>query len=139
MAGTCSLVASWTARAAASPPPLSLRPSGPVMSELRESLEPSGRAGKLGVDAPLMGADVSASQLFPEGSGGLVLPGNRSDLIESDAFFAITSDARWRRPFGLADPRPANGSMVFSWAALTLCPLTAFLLFFHRCIGSCDS
>jgi hypothetical protein len=83
------------------------------MSELRESVEPSARAGKLGVAASWVGAGVSASQLFPAGSGGLVLPGNRGDLIESDAFSAITSGARWRCPFRLADPS-AIGLMIFS-------------------------
>ena len=80
MAGTCSLVASRTARAAASPTPLSLRPAEPITSELRESVEPSGRAGTLGVDASWVDAGFSASQLFPAGSGGLVLPGDRGRL-----------------------------------------------------------
>jgi hypothetical protein len=111
MAGTCSLAASRTARAAASPTPLSLRPFAPVKSELRE---PSRRAGTLGVDAPWLGAGVSASQLFSAGSGGLVLPGNRGDAIESDAFSAITSGTRVRWPFELAGPRPADGLMIFS-------------------------
>src|ERR1700753_1122335 len=113
MAWTCRLVASRTARAAASPTPLSLRPAEPVMSELRESVEPSGQAGTLGVDAPWGGASFSASQLFPAGSGGLVLPGNRGDPIESDAFSAIISGARWRCPFGLAGPS-ANVLMILS-------------------------
>jgi hypothetical protein len=69
--------------------------------------------------------------LFSAGSGGLVLPGNRGDLIETDPFSAITSGARWPCPFGLAGPHPANGPMIFSWAALTLCPLTVFLHFLH--------
>jgi hypothetical protein len=74
------------------------------MSELRESLEPSSRAGDFGVDAPWLDAGVSASQLFSAGSGGLVLPGNRADPIESDAFSVITSGARLRCPFELAGP-----------------------------------
>src|ERR1700758_1234725 len=125
MAGTCSLVASRTARAAASPTSLLLRPSEPFMSELRESVEPSCRAGTFGVTASLVGAGVSASQLFPAGPGGLVLRGDRpglrivldglviGDAIESDAFSAITSGACRRCPFGLADPS-AIGSMIFS-------------------------
>src|SRR3984885_14310467 len=79
VAGTGSLVASKTARAAPSPTPRSLRPAEPVMSELRESVAPSGRAGTLGVDASRVGAGDSASQLFSAGSAGLVLPGNRGD------------------------------------------------------------
>src|SRR6516164_1826422 len=111
MAGTCSLVASRTARAAASPTPLSLRPVEPIRSELRESVEPSGRAGTLGVDASWVGAGVLATPLFPTGSGGLVLPGNSGDPIESDGLSAITSGARWRCPFGLAGPSAINGPM----------------------------
>ena len=101
MAGTCSLVASRTARSAPSPTPLSLRPAEPIMSELRESVEPSVRAGTLGVDASWVGAGFSASPLFPAGPAGLVLRGDRGDSIESDAFSAITAGARWRCPFGV--------------------------------------
>jgi hypothetical protein len=85
----------------------------PELPELRESVEPSGRAGKLGVDAPLVGAGVSASQLFSAGSGGLVLPGNRGDPIESDAFSGIASGGRWRCPFELADSSTI-GPRIFS-------------------------
>src|SRR5260370_6453171 len=125
MAGTSSLVASRTARAAASPTPLSLPPAEPVMSELRESVEPSRRAGIFGVAASWVGAGFSASRLFPAESGGLVLRGDRpglrivldglviGDPIESDALSAITSGARWRCPFGLACPI-AIGPRAFS-------------------------
>jgi hypothetical protein len=82
--------------------------------ELRESVEPSVRAATLGVDASWVGAGFAASQLFPARSGGLVLPSNRGDPIESDALSAITSGARFRCPFELADPHPANGPMIFS-------------------------
>src|ERR1700747_843669 len=105
MAGTCSLVASRTARAAASPTPLSLRPSEPLMSELlevRESVEPSGRAVTLGADASWVGAGFAAFPLFPARSAGLVLPRNRGDPIESGALSAITSGALFRCPFELA-------------------------------------
>ena len=108
MAGTCSLVASRTARAAASPTPLLLRPAGPVTCELRESVEPESRAGTLGVAASLVGASVSAFQLFPAGLGGLVAPGNRSDAIESDAFSRNTSGARWWCPFELPIQAPSG-------------------------------
>src|ERR1700759_2315802 len=97
MLGTCSLVASRTAPAAAS---LSLRPSELVMSELRESVEPSGRAGARGVVASGLGAGRVASQSFPAGSARLVLRGDRGDLIASDAFSATTSGAgSWLRTF----------------------------------------
>src|ERR1700739_1731844 len=126
MAGTCSLVWRRTARAAASPTPLLVRPSEPVMSELREYAEPSGRAGTFGVDASWEGAGFSASQLLPAESVGLVLRGGRpglrivseglviGDPIESDAFSAITFGARGRCPFGLVDPRTASGPMISS-------------------------
>jgi hypothetical protein len=39
--------------------------------------------------------------LFLAGPGGLVLRGDRGDVIESDAFSAITSGASWRCPFGV--------------------------------------
>src|SRR5690349_17755559 len=126
MAGTCSLVASKTARAAASPALLSLRPAELVTSKLRQFVEPSGRAGMLGVAAAGVGAAVSASPLFPAGSCGLVLPGDRGGPIESDACFALTPGARWWSPSGLADRSSANGSRIFSLVALTLCPLTVF-------------
>ena len=74
MAGTCSLVASRTARARASPTPLSLRPAEPITSALRESVEPSGQSGTLGVDAPWVGAGVLTSQLFLQGRAGSFCP-----------------------------------------------------------------
>jgi hypothetical protein len=83
------------------------------MPELRESLEPISRVGKFGVDAPWLGAGVSTSELFSAESGGLVLPGNRGDPVELDAFSPITSGARRRCPFELAGPS-AIDRMTFS-------------------------
>ncbi|MCA2322551.1 hypothetical protein JF732_21605 [Mycobacterium intracellulare] len=99
------------------------------MTELRESVEPSGRAGNLGVDTSWVDVDFSASQFVIAGPPELVLLGKRGESIESDAPCGIAAGARWRCPVLLASPRPADGSMVCSLAALTLCPLTAFLLF----------
>jgi hypothetical protein len=84
------------------------------MSELRESVEPSVRAGTLGVDTFWVGAGFSASPSLAAGPPGLVLRGDRGDSIESAAFSPITAGARWRCPFGLADPLAANGPMIFS-------------------------
>jgi hypothetical protein len=83
------------------------------MSELREYVESSSRAGKVGVDASWVDA-LSASQFVLAGPPGLVLLGNRGDSIESDALSGNAAGARWRCPFGLADPRPAKDSMVVS-------------------------
>jgi hypothetical protein len=91
------------------------------MPEVRESVEPSSSAGKFGVGASGEDAGVSASQSVLAPSG-LVLLGNRGDLIESGAFSAITSGASWLCPLGLADPRSTKIPTVFS-------PLTLFLLF----------
>src|SRR5690242_14223865 len=113
MAGTCSLVASRTARAAASPAPLSLRPAEPVTSELRQIVEPNARVGMLGIAASWAGVDFSASRLFPAKLCGLVLPGNRGGAIGSDPFSVIASSAHWS-PFGLADQRSDDGWRIFS-------------------------
>jgi len=83
------------------------------MSELRDSVEPSVRAGTLGVDKSWVGLDFSASPSLAAEPPGLVLRGDREVALESDAFFPITS-GRWRCPFRLADPFAANGPMIFS-------------------------
>jgi hypothetical protein len=114
MAGTCSLVATRTARSAAAPTLLSLRPSEPIASEPRESVKPSGRTGALGVDAPRLGAGLSASEFVPARPGGLVLRSQGDDSIESDASSEFAALTRRRSPFGLAGAGPADRPVNFS-------------------------
>ena len=101
MAGTCSLVASRTARPAPSAAPLSLPAAEPITSALRESVEPSVRPGTLRADTSWVGAGFSPSPLFAAAPPALVLPGNRGNPIKSDASSAITTGPRRRRPFGV--------------------------------------
>ncbi|GLV08543.1 hypothetical protein MyChFU_18630 [Mycobacterium intracellulare subsp. chimaera] len=84
------------------------------MCGLRESVESSSLAGKVGVDASWVDAAVSAFQFVLAGPPGLGLLGNRGDSIESDALSGKAAGARWRCPFGLADPRRARGLIVVS-------------------------
>ncbi|OBI80828.1 hypothetical protein A9X00_10120 [Mycobacterium sp. 1245805.9] len=84
------------------------------LPELSESIEPSIRTPTLGATASWVGAGRSDSLSFSAGSGGLVLRIDRGEAIESEAFSAITSGARLRFLLGLADPRPAKGSRIFS-------------------------
>jgi hypothetical protein len=82
------------------------------MSELRESVESSSRAGKVSVDASWVDVALSASQFVLAGPPGLALPGNRGDSIESDAFSGIAAGGRWRCPFEMAGPSTI-GRMIF--------------------------
>src|SRR6201999_2619521 len=107
MAGTCSLVASRTARAASSPTLLP-RPAEPITTELCESAE---RATTFGNDASGVGVGFSASQWCPAVSASLVLRGDRDDPLDCGALSANACGALGRCPFVPVDPPPADGPM----------------------------